>query len=294
MAAVELSIGDVELAWYLLSLVLLGGWLVRTRGGREAFAEAPERGATLTLSDLLMVAATYIVGMSFAGGLLERGREGAAYLVMVVGQLVLAGVVVMLGRERFGDGLRGLGLRGQRWGQTAGVSVWMFFVGTGVTLLTLVVTVAICRAMGYEEIQRHTILETLIENPRGLTAGLMIVSAVIAAPLAEELLFRGVLQSYLISLIAGRQMVGQLPEASIGINGAGAVRTEGVQRWGGILAVSLLFAAVHGWQHAPALFVFSVCLGYVYERYGNLLIPILVHCMFNAAHVAVALLGATD
>jgi membrane protease YdiL (CAAX protease family) len=40
------------------------------------------------------------------------------------------------------------------------------------------------------------------------------------------------------------------------------------------------------WQHVPALFVLGMYLGYFYERYGNLLIPIFVHCMFNILPLA--------
>jgi membrane protease YdiL (CAAX protease family) len=47
--------------------------------------------------------------------------------------------------------------------------------------------------------------------------------------------------------------------------------------------VGVIFGAMHGPtpQHVPALMVFGCILGYVYERTGSLVLPILVHMMFN-------------
>lgn len=92
---------------------------------------------------------------------------------------------------------------------------------------------------------------------------LMIVMAVIAAPIAEETIFRGYLH--------------------------GVIRQYG-GRWCGIAVNSMLFAAIHGHiPSLPGLFVLAVALSLVYERTGSLWAPILMHSAFNSLTVILAL-----
>jgi hypothetical protein len=85
------------------------------------------------------------------------------------------------------------------------------------------------------------------------------VSAVVLAPLAEEIFFRGLLQSSLKRYFRNP--------------------------WPAVLITSLVFALVH-WQHeaqaTPSLLVLGVVLGYNYERTARLGGPILIHALFNA------------
>ena len=39
----------------------------------------------------------------------------------------------------------------------------------------------------------------------------------------------------------------------------------------------------------PPLFVLAVCFGYVYERTGKLWVPIVMHALFNAVSITIAL-----
>ena len=61
-------------------------------------------------------------------------------------------------------------------------------------------------------------------------------------------------------------------------------------RWGSVVLTSLCFAAVHVqpgpgplWMMPPIFFV-AVCLGYAYERTGNLWTTITMHALFNATN----------
>ena len=84
-------------------------------------------------------------------------------------------------------------------------------------------------------------------------------------PLAEEVVFRGFLQGELLSNVWFR------------------LKTVGVSRAN--LATSCVFAGAHLWQHPltlfPGYFVVSLVLGFFRERYGGLLIPVLLHCYYN-------------
>ena len=94
---------------------------------------------------------------------------------------------------------------------------------------------------------------------------LIILSVVILAPVAEELFFRGLLQSMLRKYLN--------------------------RPWLSILLTSIAFALIHQplWHTMPALFVLSLAIGYNYERCGRLLPAILIHSFFNAVFIAEAI-----
>lgn len=96
------------------------------------------------------------------------------------------------------------------------------------------------------------------------TAMWVIVAAVLVAPVAEELIFRGFLYG-----VAKRYF------------GTGFA----------LGFSSLLFAAVH--LHAPtfpALAVLAICLALAYEATGSLLVPMAMHACFNAFSLSALLL----
>jgi membrane protease YdiL (CAAX protease family) len=154
----------------------------------------------------------------------------------------------------------------------------------GLTLLILEITIIISTACGVHEIQRHTILELLSQNPPFRDKLMMSLTAAIGAPLQEDFIFRGVLQTFIIGLIFQEFQRRKRSSPDEALSQHHAVWA----RWLGILAASGIFALMHlpNWQHLPALFVLGMCLGYFYVRYGNLLIPIFVHSMFNILPLA--------
>jgi membrane protease YdiL (CAAX protease family) len=93
---------------------------------------------------------------------------------------------------------------------------------------------------------------------------LIAVTAVIVAPLAEELQFRIVL--------------------------LGGVVQAGRKRIGWILS-SVLFALAHGFPDSLALFPLSFTLGYAYMRRRSYLTVVLVHFLFNLSNIAMAVLA---
>jgi len=113
-----------------------------------------------------------------------------------------------------------------------------------------------------DKIHPHSMLTALREM--SLDGKILIaVSATILAPLQEEVLFRGLLQSMLRKYI---------------------------KPWPAILLTSILFAAVHQEpQNIPALFVLSLVLGYNYERTGRLFSSILIHVLFNGTMIVLHL-----
>jgi uncharacterized protein len=84
-------------------------------------------------------------------------------------------------------------------------------------------------------------------------------------PIAEEVVFRGFLQGGLLRNNWFKQVMFGLSRAN----------------W----ATSCVFALAHLWQHPlillPGYFAVSLVLGFFRERYGGLLVPILLHSYYN-------------
>ena len=64
--------------------------------------------------------------------------------------------------------------------------------------------------------------------------------------------------------------------------------------WAAIVVTAALFASVHAMWTWPPIFILAVCLGYAYERTGNLWVPILIHASFNAVSTLMFLGGLSN
>ena len=108
------------------------------------------------------------------------------------------------------------------------------------------------------------IVKYFLEHPDLRHRVAVILMAVIVAPVAEEVLFRG----YFYGVI--RRFGGRIPA---------------------LLTSSLLFAAIH--VHLPSflgLFLLAVILCLLYERTGSLWASITMHAAFNASTIVVLIL----
>ncbi|WP_428939697.1 lysostaphin resistance A-like protein [Fontivita pretiosa] len=139
------------------------------------------------------------------------------------------------------------------------------------TYLSAWLTQLLWQWLGLEHPQAHQLLQQLRDSPDPLLRILIVVSAVLVAPAFEEIFFRGHLQTATLYTLFRRP---DMP----------------VARWTAVLLSSLVFASVHEWWTRPPIFFLSLCLGYAYERTGNLWVPILIHAAFNAANVIIVLM----
>ena len=206
--------------------------------------------------------------------------------------------------------------RGGRFGfaegfgwKTVGSGLWTFFLGTGVTLWVLTVTVEICARLGNDEVQVHQTIEALKQSSSVRVMVVLVVQALVVAPVMEEVVFRGFFQSAMIQgmIYLRRQHaikqpakeVEKLPSPLSNDLETEKDRKVSIEvgsgiRWIAIAVTSLLFAGSHSisnWQHLPALWVLGVFLGYNYERRGTLAVPILIHMLFNALPIVVTMVG---
>ena len=89
------------------------------------------------------------------------------------------------------------------------------------------------------------------------------IFGVLVAPAAEEFIFRGYLYS------VAKKYLGIIPS---------------------MILVSALFAAIHlNLASLPSLFVLAICFTLAYECTGSILVPILMHALFNFSEFAMML-----
>jgi membrane protease YdiL (CAAX protease family) len=104
------------------------------------------------------------------------------------------------------------------------------------------------------------ILASIPRTPLNIAA--IFFAIAIAAPIVEELLFRGMLQNAIAKY---------------------------VPFWAAILLSSFLFAVVHMQLYAiPGLMSLSIAFGYLYHRTGSLRTNIILHMANNAFALAVS------
>lgn len=198
----------------------------------RAFADSPRREGTFTLIDVLAVLGLMLLGVTMMLAIVERiVPESPTEADRVVGNLVanyggaLLPVIYVL--YRAATAVRG-GIAGFGFGLGGNPSrtTLVTFLGLlSIIPLTLAVMALIVQFSYWigdpaPEIA-HDTLRMIQEDPTSTAAIAMIVAAVVLAPLLEETLFRGVLQTALLNT---------------------GLRDY---RWGVIGIVSLLFMSVH-------------------------------------------------
>lgn len=152
-------------------------------------------------------------------------------------------------------------------------------------------------------------LELLVKDkPGGLTWAMIAVTVVIAAPVMEELVLRGVIQPWMthspqaadfamlgaliVAIVRGITEPSWEPLVFLVTAGPGYLVFEFLmKRWlprpgvaRAIYASSLIFAALHhqAWPTPIALFFLSLGLGFLAYRTQSLIGPIAFHSLFNA------------
>ena len=128
--------------------------------------------------------------------------------------------------------------------------------------LVMATVTQIMRRAGIEQ-TAQPVAEWLVTSDSWLMVGMLVVFAVVVAPIFEELFFRGFAYPAL--------------KERLGV-------------WKALVLVSAVFSLIH--LHGPSiapLFALAVALGLAYELTGSLLTPIIIHALFNAMNVAMLL-----
>lgn len=230
------------------------------------------------------------VGLVLAGFLaldvvaatLARGELTARYFALIAAVRLLGvglGIVVLRGlaKARWSD----LGWRPETAARCAMLGAASYVVVAPVVML---IQWLLTRWMP----SRHPV-ETLLGADRSLaTMAAVFVSTVIAAPLAEEFVFRVVLQPWIGGALARRRARAlPYPEG----NDCQPPLGNWATRWEPVFVVSAMFALMHAGQGpSPVpLFLFSLVLGFLYDRTRNIVAPLVLHMLLNGVSVLILL-----
>src|SRR5439155_2324949 len=165
------------------------------------------------------------------------------------------------------------------------------------------------RAIHFEHPAEHELLGAMKDTTPQVRR-LLIIGACAVAPVFEEMFFRGHIQTLLLRFFTPRPRpraaVEGLASPLAGTSDpmlqpiqaiplpyeAPAIESESDvdpprpavwSRWLAVLITALLFTMVHPAWMRPVIFILALCLGYGYERTGNLWVAILIHAAFNTA-----------
>ncbi len=206
--------------------------------GLEAVELMPAAARSITRA--LVLAAYYgaqIAGMSFIA---RRHGSGLFEAFALRGE----------GAVRSGDGR-----------SIAGSAGWVLLLFLGTELISIGYGLAM-QAWGWEQPARLSSDVSAVFGSGGMGLVLSAVLVAIAAPMVEEMAFRGIV----------------LP-----------VWSRSLGEWGGIIASAGLYAAFHFslWMFLPT-FVLGIALGWLVRSRGGLVPAIALHVLYNAAAVAAA------
>jgi len=262
------------------------GRVLRRPDWRDIFRLPPAIPNSFSPVDLLL---TLLVGMMVGSICLDvsrhlrdstppAGSPSAADAPDPIGKALAAvvppGVVIplllVLGRVRVPGGWNAWGIRALTRRDDVYPGVIAYLAIWPVCAMTLWLTRRLVQTFSpgreFDEHSTLTLLRTIEGEPAWIGV-FLIIGAVLAAPMLEELLFRGVLQNLLTRVATP------------------------VQAW---VSTAVLFGLFH-WSNPetiPPLIVFGLALGYAYARTGSLMLPIVMHVLFNAKTIAWLLLGA--
>jgi membrane protease YdiL (CAAX protease family) len=281
----------------VVGLLLLARWLLATSLGRKAFADSPSRRNNMPLYVPLIPLIIWFGPVPMASMIAQKLFPGLqpwqdAFLdncVYSIGALVTVVVILLLARTYFARRLKGFGLgtRGLNVKTIAGdfaaafmnlLAVWPL------VMAAMILTINFMELISGQEYQmeRHQELNLIVEYPQLPLQILIAVVAILVAPVLEEMLFRGLVQTTLRSLFEMRYSINVNPESDI--------KHPELRIWLAIVVSSAFFALMHANAgHWPALFVLGICMGYAYEKSGSLLRPIFIHALFNATTILATL-----
>jgi membrane protease YdiL (CAAX protease family) len=264
----------------LLSLGLLADLYLLVKFARPALASRQATNPPLlkiepkpwSLHDVLHVTALLVLVFGaleiIATLLIKLARVdeavGLSWLLgmdMLLRLAVLFGFVELFRRRRI-DWAAALGLRREPPLRALGWGAVFFAAVLPPLAVVFTVYSRFCHLVGIKD-EPQPISELLATSDSMMIVALIVIFAIVFAPVCEELFFRG------FAYPALKQRWGT---------------------WAALTTVSAAFAVIH--LHLPSvgpLFALAVGLGLSYELTGSLLAPITMHALFNATNVAVLL-----
>jgi len=274
------NIKPTDFIW-LAGLVLFASWLLNTSLGTKALINSlPRRNSMppyLPLVPLLLwfgaVSMIILLVQKLTPGLQGWQKIFRDHLVMSIGAVVTMAAMMFLAHIHFARRLKGFGLNIKTIAKDFVMAILYLLATWPLMMAAITMTMFFARLLSGQDyqMQQHEQLELITEYQQIPVRMMIVFVAVVIAPLLEEMLFRGFIQTTIRSYFSTRN-----------------------NAWPAIAASSVFFAIMHADPgHWPALFVLGLCLGYSYEKSGSLFRPIFIHLFFNAYSIATALFITT-
>jgi membrane protease YdiL (CAAX protease family) len=205
----------------------------------------------------------------------------------------------------------------------AGAGVWVVVAPLvfGINILV----VSLYSRIDPDAVQEHQLTRLALQQPTGAEWALLIFTAVVAAPVIEETVFRGALQPWFAGQPAGG-VASMVAAFAVSMAMRQAQIFEAIRRHGdgllpavmpglfvlalvplyalvarhrrrhdapAVFGTSLLFASMHAavWPTPVPLFVLGLALGTLASRTGSLVGPIVLHGLFNAITCVFLVMG---
>jgi len=285
---------NVEHVFYLPGLIILAYWLLKTSLGTRALADSVPRRNDMPLYmpfvPLLICFGIVPLAILFAGKLLGDLEPWQSdfmdNIIFCIGELTAIAVIIHLARIHFVRRLKGFGLNVKTIYKdfvAAFMNLWAIWPLIMVAMILTAFFGELIWGTDYQ-IQQHQQLELISQYPQLSLRIIVVVLAVVVAPLLEEMIFRGLFQTTIRSYLEAHK------GSSICNQESSVEHQTSVKAWLAIVISSGLFVMMHAdVGHWPALFVLGVCMGYAYEKSGSLFRPIFIHLFFNATSIMAAL-----
>jgi membrane protease YdiL (CAAX protease family) len=280
-------ITDIDFITCLAGALLFGGWLLKTSLGRKALSDSSPRRNNMPLYLPFVPLLIWLGAVSLAISATEKllpnlpdwQKAFMDNLIFCIGTIMAIAVIIFLARISFAQRLKGFGLNAKTIHKDFFpafmnlLSIWPFL------MLMIILTIFLGKLIWGQdfEMRPHEELELIRAYPQLSVRVLIIITAVAVVPVFEEMLFRGLFQTMIRSILEGALFCKRLQNKDLRV-------------WFSILISSGLFAVAHyDPGHWPPLFVLSLGMGYAYEKSGSLFRPIFIHSIFNATSVIAAL-----
>jgi membrane protease YdiL (CAAX protease family) len=270
------TITATDFIW-LAGIIILACWLLDTSLGRKALIDSPPRRNNmppyLPLVPLFLwfgaVSMIIVLVQKLTPGLQDWQKIFRDHLMMSIGAVVTIAAMMLLAHIHFARRLKGFGLNIKTIAKDFVMAIINLLAVWPLMLAAVQVTTYLAKLIcGTDyQIQPHEQLEMITEYTQLPDRIMIVFVAVVIAPLLEEMMFRGFIQTTIRSYLNIRNSA-----------------------WPAITVSSVFFALMHANPaHWPALFILGMCLGYSYEKSGSLFRPIFIHLFFNASSVATVL-----
>ena len=256
-ASWEASWGALPILLGFLGLLVFYGWLAFRSSSHAQLTTKPFGPPDAICAGILAIWMINVIWQSFGAS------QAITLQAIVANSIVYASLILGI----FGV----IGFQKKSVSEMFGLEPSLFPRAAGTGLLWLILTYplilaaqALVQKIFGSADDSQLIVKYFLEHPDLKHRAAVIFMAVIMAPVAEEIIFRG----YFYGVI--RKYGGRLPA---------------------LLTSSLLFAAIH--VHLPSLLglgVLAIILCLVYERTGSLWASITMHAAFNASTIIVLIL----